>query len=87
MPNIGQIISFALGIVINYGFGAASYAVEWNRTPAYTLLWVIINLLVLNIYAAGSFVRDKGLTMVSVIVSVVSMVLSFGVGIVLIVWF
>ena len=87
MPNIGQIISFVLGIVINYAFGAVSYAVEWNRSPAYTLLWTIINILILTIYAAGSFVRDKGLVLVSVILSVVSMVLSFGMGLILILWF
>ena len=43
-PNIGAIISFALGIVINYAFGIVSYVVEWNRSPAYTLLWTIINI-------------------------------------------
>lgn len=87
MPNIGQIISFVLGIGINYGFGAASYAVGWNKSPAYTLLWIIINILALIIYAAVSFVRDKGLTVISVALSISSMVISFGMGIILIVWF
>lgn len=86
-PNIGQIISFALGIVLNYAFGIIAYLDWWNRSPGYTVLWAILNIVGLLIYAGGSLVRDKGLTIPSLIVSIVSMVLSFGVGIILIVWF
>ena len=86
-PQVGQIISFVLGIVLNYGFGIVAYAVKWSRSPGYTLLWCILNILALSVYAAFCFVRDKGLIMVSVIACIVSMVLSFGVGIILLAWF
>lgn len=85
--NVTQIVSFILGIVLNYAFGIVSYIVGWNSSPAYTVLWAIINLLLVAIYAAVCLIRDKGLIPVTIIVSVVSMVISFGPGIILLAWF
>lgn len=74
-------------MVLNYTFGIISYAVEWNNSPAYTVLWTVVNPYLIFTYAAYSFIRDKGLILVSIILAVLSMVFSFGPGIILLAWF
>lgn len=86
-PNLAQIILFALGLLINYAFGIVSYAVDWNASPAYTVLWSVVNPLLVLVYAAVSMIRDKGLVLPTIIICVVSMVFSFGPGIILLAWF
>ena len=86
-PGVGGIISFILGIALNYGFGALSYALKWNNSPAYTVLWTVFNLFALSAYAAFCLLRDKGLVLPTVITCVVSILLSFGSGIILIAMF
>ena len=86
-PNAGQIISFILGVVLNYTFGVLSYVFSWNRTPAYTCLWTFVNIFALSAYAAFSLLRDKGLIIPTVITCVISILLSFGVGIILLALF
>jgi hypothetical protein len=78
---------FLLGIVLNYTFGIMSYSFEWNKSAAYTVLWSIINLFAIAVYATFSLLRDKGLIAASIIVSIISMVLSFGIGVILMVVF
>ena len=82
-----QIVSFTLGLVLNYAFGIISYVIGWNNSPAYTVLWTVVNALLVVIYATVSLIRDKGLVLPTVIVSIVSMVISFGPGIILLTWF
>lgn len=86
-PGIGQIVLFALGIVLNYAFGIISYAVDWNKSPAYTVLWSVVNPLLVFTYAAVSMLRDKGIIVPTIIICVVSMLFSFGPGIILLAWF
>ena len=86
-PTIGQIISFALGVVLNYTFGGLSYGFNWNRTPAYTCLWTFLNIFVLFAYASFCLLRDKGLIIPTVIFCVISILLSFGIGILLLALF
>lgn len=78
---------FASGLALNYAFGVISYVVGWNSSPAYTVLWTVVNPFLVLTYAAFSFVRDKGLILPSIILSVASMVFSFGPGIILLAWF
>lgn len=78
---------FTSGLILNYGFGILSYVLSWNNSSAYTLFWCIINLFLVITYAAFSLIRDKGLTFPSIITAVFSMVLSFGTGVILLVWF
>lgn len=86
-PNVVQIVLFVLGLVINYGFGIVSYVVDWNKSPAYTVLWTVVNPLLVLIYAAVSLLRDKGLVVPTIVFCVLSMLLSFGPGIILLAWF
>jgi hypothetical protein len=86
-PNLGQIISFALGILLNYAFGIVSYVVDWNRSDLWTIWWAVINIFLLSLYAALALLRDKGLHIVSFIVSAVSVLLLTGAGILIIVLF
>lgn len=78
---------FVLGFLLNYLFGIFSFVFEWNKTAAYTVLWAIINIFAISAYATFCLLRDKGLVLASIIVSVVSMVLSFGTGILLLALF
>lgn len=87
MVNAPQIVSFVLGIVLNYAFGVLSYALDWNKSPAYTVLWTVVNPLLVTTYAAINLIQDKGIILPSIIISVVSMLLSFGPGIILLAWF
>lgn len=82
-PNVGQIISFILGVILNYTFGGLSYGLNWNRTPAYTCLWTFANIFLISAYAAFSMLRDKGLVVPSIISCVITILLSFGIGIIL----
>jgi hypothetical protein len=81
------IISFALGIVLNYAFGACSYALDWNRTNLWTIWWAVINIFVLSVYAALAFLRDKGLHLITYIVCAVSVLLLTASGIIILVLF
>ena len=76
-----------MAFVINYAFGIVSYLVGWNKSPAYTCVWAIINVLAVLIYAAYCLVRDKGLILPTYIVGISSIVVSYGIGILLIVLF
>lgn len=87
MLNVLQIVSFVLGIVINYTFGVISYALDWNKSSAYTVLWTVVNPLLVTTYAAIQLIQDKGIVPVTIIINVVSMVFSFGPGIILLAWF
>lgn len=73
--------------MLNYAFGVISYAVDWNKSPAYTVLWSVVNPLLVFAYAAVSLLRDKGLILPTVVICVVSMLFSFGPGIILLAWF
>lgn len=86
-PNLFQIISFVLAFLLNYGFGIASYLVGWNNSAAYTVLWAIINVFAVLAYASYSLLRDKGLIIPTYIITISSIVVSYGVGILLIVLF
>ena len=86
-PGVGGIVSFVLGFILNYVFGVLSYVLKWNDSPAYTCLWTVVNIFLLSAYAAYDMLRDKGLTVPTVIICAVSIVLSFGAGIILIVMF
>ena len=87
MPTVPQIVSFILGVALNYTFGGLSYGLNWNRTPAYTCLWTFFNIFILSAYAAFCLLRDKGLIIPTVITCVVSVLLSFGIGIILLTLF
>lgn len=76
-----------MAFVINYAFGIVSYIVEWNKSPAYTCVWAIINVLAVLIYAAYCLVRDKGLILPTYIVGISSIIVSYGIGILLITLF
>ncbi len=76
-----------LGIVLNYAFGIISYAVDWNKSPAYTVLWAVINPLLVFVYAAINLLKDKGLILPTIVICVISMLFSFGPGIILLAWF
>lgn len=82
-----QVVSFIIAVLLNYGFGIASYLVGWNKSPAYTVLWAIINVFAILAYASFSLIRDKGLILPTYITSIASIVVSYGVGILLIVLF
>lgn len=86
-PNVAQIVLFVLGIVLNYAFGIISYAVDWNKSPAYTVLWAVINPLLVFVYAAINLLKDKGLILPTIVICVISMLFSFGPGIILLAWF
>ena len=86
-PNILQIVSLVCGFLLNYAFGILSYLLKWNNSAAYTVVWAIINVFALLAYAAYCLLRDKGLILPSYIVSVASIVISYGVGILLITLF
>jgi hypothetical protein len=86
-PHLGQIISFALGIALNYGFGIISYVLEWNRSNLWTIWWAVINIFLLSLYAALALLRDKGLQLVTYIVCAVSVLLLVLSGILIIVLF
>lgn len=73
--------------MLNYGFGIVSYIVGWNKTPAYTVLWAIINVFLVLAYASFCLARDKGLIIPTYICCISSIVVSYGVGILLIVLF
>jgi hypothetical protein len=81
------LISLILGIAINYGFGVLSYVLEWNRSPAYSILWTFANPFLVVTYASMNLIQDKGLTRMTIVMCVISMLLSFGPGILLLVWF
>lgn len=74
-PNLGQIISFALGIIVNYGYGIASYLLNWNQTTLWTIWWAVINIFILALYATLALLRDMGLALVSYIACVISVLL------------
>lgn len=84
---MGQIISFTLGIALNYGFGIASYVLDWNRSDLWTIWWAVINIFLLSCYAALALLRDKGLHIASYITSAVSVLLLALAGILIIVLF
>lgn len=85
--NAAQIVSFILGILLNYSFGILSYVFDWNKSPAYTVLWTVVNPLLVFTYSAISLLRDKGLIVPTIVVCIISMVFSFGPGIILLAWF
>ncbi len=76
-----------MGILLNYGFGIAAYAAEWNRSPFYTILWAFLNLFFISLYAAYCLLRDKGLSIPTYVVCAISIVLSYGSGILLLALF
>jgi hypothetical protein len=73
--GIGQIILFAVGILLNYVYGILSYALDWNSTTLWTIWWLVINVFILALYCTISLLRDKGLELVSYISCAVSVVL------------
>jgi len=85
-PNVGQIISFTLGLVLNYTFGVISYVVEWNRTDLWTVWWAVINIFLISVYAALALLRDKGIHLVTLIVCVVSVLLLIAAGLLIIIF-
>ena len=86
-PNIFQIISFSLGIVLNYTIGIISYTANWNRSDIWTIWWTVINIFILSLYAALALLRDKGLSIITYIVCGVSVALLILAGILIIVLF
>ena len=86
-PSLFPIISFALGIILNYVFGIISYTVEWNRSNLWTIWWAVINLFLLSLYASLALLRDKGLSLVTYIACIISVLLLMGAGILIIVLF
>ena len=86
-PNVFQIISFALGIVLNYTIGITSYTANWNRSDVWTIWWAVINIFILSLYAALALLRDKGLSIITYIVCGVSIALLILAGILIIVLF
>ena len=87
MPHVGQIIFFALGIILNYAFGIVSYVVEWNKSDLWTIWWAVINIFLLSVYAALALLRDKGLHIASYITSAISVLLLIAAGILIIILF
>jgi hypothetical protein len=73
-PQISQIVLFSLGIVINYIFGILTYAMDWNRSAKWTVWWAIVNLLILTLYATYSLLRDKGISLSSLICAIISVI-------------
>lgn len=86
-PNLGQLLSFILGIVLNYAFGVVSYVLAWDTSDLWTIWWAIINIFLLSLYAALALLRDKGLHLATYILSATSVILLVGAGILVILLF
>lgn len=61
--------------------------VGWNKSPAYTILWAFINVFAVLAYASYCLIRDKGFIIPTYIVCVASILVSYGVGILLLTLF
>lgn len=80
-PEPLEIAMFCLGIVLNFAFGAIGLANGWRNEIVWIIWWGFINPLLLCFYALWGLIRDYGITLFSLVTSVVTVLIGIGMGV------
>lgn len=80
-PEAFEIVMFCLGIVLNFAFGAIGLANGWRNEIVWIIWWGFANPLLLCFYALWGLIRDYGITALSLITSVLTVLIGIGMGV------
>lgn len=72
---------FCVGIVLNFAFGGIGLINGWRTEIVWIIWWGFVNPLLLCFYALWGLIRDYGITLLSLVTSVITVVIGIGMGV------